>query len=150
MDEERAISIIQTVLAPKSLNLVQIEIIRGVLAGESYQKIATTAKVARSKPDGGAVEKYQVGYIRETGAQLWQLLTQRLGTKVTKKNLAAVLLWYVKQTEFQAATDRTERAIVDWGEGNHLPAANREIDRHFYGRTEELAIGVCPSAAGRS
>jgi len=109
MDAERAIAIINTVLAPKSLNSVQIQIIRGVIAGDSYQKIAATKvnSIVARLPQSGAnspistrsgktlrlqARGYQTAYIKETAARLWQSLSQRLGQKVTKKSLAAVLI----------------------------------------------------------
>ena len=45
MDVNRAIAIIESILAPKSLNHIQIEIVRGVIAGNSYQQIVDTTKV---------------------------------------------------------------------------------------------------------
>ncbi len=161
MDSEQAIAIIETVLAPKPLSLVQIEIVRGVIAGDSYQEIVAIAK-AEPEVDRADVKRmggYQISYIKETGAQLWQTLSQRLGKKVTKKSLAAVLLWYTKQLEFGQSTDRTNRKspqiATDWGAGIQQLSANLEIDdppretrpvgatepltTQFYGRTEELA-----------
>jgi WD40 repeat protein len=153
MDADRAITIIETVLDPKSLNSVQVEIVRGVLAGNSYQEIAVAAKAISSSrqqrlqssadtkppPNGGGA--YQIGYIRETGAQLWQSLSLKLGQKVTKKSLAAILFWYEKQPEFQLAIDRNlgRRVTADWGTRSQQPAANLD-GKGFYGRTEELAI----------
>ena len=40
MDASLALAIIETVLAPKSLSSVQIQIICGVITGCSYQQIA--------------------------------------------------------------------------------------------------------------
>jgi WD40 repeat protein len=174
MDADRAIAIIEAVLAPKSLNSVQIQIIRGVIAGKSYREIATAARadlLPEPPFDENAIESdrsaqtelvptskrgaggYQLGYIRETGAQLWQSLSQRIDHKVTKNSLAAVLLWYTRQPRSQPApgsnlpselgnllavpqldSDRAEAVLTD-----RLPAATPALDR-FYGRTEELAI----------
>ena len=137
MDAEQAIAIIETVLAPKSLTPVQIQIIRGVIAGNSYQQIIVAAKANETKHSGG----YQISYIRETGAQLWQSLGQRLGQKVTKNSLAAVLLWYIKQPEFMLANGGGFRQIsTDWGEGIQRPGGDLELEQRFYGRTAELAI----------
>jgi NB-ARC domain len=160
MDADRAIAIIETVLAPKSLNLVQIQIIRGVLAGQSYQQIVTAAK---ADPEGGSdvleiapsdrkrTKSYQLCYVKETGAQLWQLLSQKFGQKVTKSSLAAVLLWYVQQSESrledrptlpaaaEIGTDDLDRLPARRSDCDGLPAANLEPDVQFYGRTEELA-----------
>jgi WD40 repeat protein len=161
MDADRAIAIIETVLAPKSLNPVQIQIIRGVLAGQSYQQIVAAAKVepdeivaaepALDPSDRKRTKSYQLGYIKETGAQLWQLLSQQLGQKVTKSSLAAVLLWYAKQPEFKLAdrptlpagasalVDDLDRRAEQQADFDRPASANLDVDAHFYGRTEELA-----------
>jgi NB-ARC domain len=139
MDADRAIAIIETVLAPKSLNPVQIQIIRGVVAGQSYQQIVATAKAESELDphDRQLAKSYQIGYVKETGAQLWQLLSQKLGQKVTKSSLAAVLLWYSKRTEFQFEDrDLHDRARTDF---DRQLATNLDSDAHFYGRMEELA-----------
>ena len=173
MDADRAIAIIEAVLAPKSLNYVQMQVVRGAIAGRSYQEIAIAPRSdLLSQPWGASMTEaevadaatpetprgYQIGYIREIGAQLWQSLSTRLGQKVTKNSLAAVLLWHTKQPGYQPAPDSnlgsesienlenllrsvpsdsvtlTERAPVEL-----LPVNDPEHDR-FYGRTEELAI----------
>ncbi|WP_310426410.1 NB-ARC domain-containing protein [Chamaesiphon sp. VAR_48_metabat_135_sub] len=159
MDADQAIAIIETVLAPKSLNSVQSQIVRGVIAGNSYQQIIAVAKAntqeiesGLDKADGtGRLRRYQLSYIRETGARLWQSLSQKLGQKVTKNSLAAVLLWYSKQPDFALAqsgnlpADSTvgrvgfERNSTDWGEGIQHSGSDLEIDNRFYGRNEEIA-----------
>jgi NB-ARC domain len=143
MDVNRAIAVIESILAPKSLNHVQIEIVRGVIAGSSYQEIVDTTKVdtlasqqARETEleniDSG---KYKIGYVKTTAAQLWQLLSQRLDRKVSKDSLAAVLLWHVKQSAARAAMDSQN-------EEEDLPQSrvNLSLDGDFYGRTEEITI----------
>jgi hypothetical protein len=45
MNVDRAIAIIESVLAPKLLNYVQIEIVRGAIAGNTYQEIIDTTEV---------------------------------------------------------------------------------------------------------
>lgn len=160
MDADRAIAIINTVLAPKSLNSVQIQIIGGAIAGDSYQKIAATrvnsssARILQSsanssissrsgKTDRLQARGYQTAYIKETAARLWQSLSQRLGRKVTKKSLAAVLIWYVKQPKLMLTEDSRSNSsdLQRWTNGSDVnrrmePVA---IDAGFYGRTEELA-----------
>jgi WD40 repeat protein len=166
MDADRAIAIIETVLAPKSLNSVQIHVIRGVIAGNSYREIATAARadfLPEQIFDASAAEAeiaaissseksgYQIGYIRETGAQLWQVLSNRIGQKVTKNSLAAVLLWYTKQPEYQPLIGNLAvesiGSVSDSGDLDDLDpvdlpqVSSVELDnRFFYGRTEELAM----------
>ncbi len=145
MDAERAITIVETLLAPKSLNIVQTQIIRGVIAGASYQQIVVAT--AADAPDSfgkKASGRYKIGYVKETGAQLWQSLSLRLGQKVTKKSLAAVLFWYAKQQELSLAPNGTSssttlRPTTDWGAGIVAPGSEFATAERFYGRIEELA-----------
>ena len=147
MDVNRAIAIIESILAPKSLNHVQREIVRGAIIGSSYQQIVDTTKVdtlasqqARAteleKIDSG---KYKLGYVKTTAAQLWQLLTQRLDRKVTKDNLAAVLLWYVNQSVARAAMDSQVESGEDLPDRDiQQSRVNFGLDGDFYGRSEEI------------
>jgi SpoVK/Ycf46/Vps4 family AAA+-type ATPase len=149
MDADRAIAIIEAVLGVKSLNSVQIQIVRGVMAGNSYQEIALMASAEESvsppqyplvsKPSKRLAGQYQVGYLRETGAQLWQSLSQRLGRKVTKKSLGAILLWYAKQSQSIATVDDVRSAESIATRIDAWECTSVTGDR-FYGRTEELAI----------
>ena len=162
MDADRAIAIIETILAPKALSLVQIQIVRGVIAGRTYQEIAAANDLNEFVSGGGAVDsaaqagtclpRYQLSYLRETSAQLWQSLSHRLGQKVTKKSLAAVLYWYVKQLETETADleagaqlpsaelHRSTSCLVSmsWA-GFAAVAPDIDKDNSFHGRTEELA-----------
>jgi WD40 repeat protein len=136
MDVDRALAIIKTVLAPKSLTSVQIQIIQGVIAGQSYQEIAAIERPDRANHRAGG---YKLAYIKETGSQLWQTLSQRLGHKVTKKSLVAVLVWYEKQLDRISDPDRAAK-LTDWGEGLQRPGVEiDEFSDRFYGREAELA-----------
>jgi NB-ARC domain len=142
MDTDRAITIIESVLAPKVLNYVQIEIVRGVLAGSSYQEIVKPLP-EQGEPDES--EKYKISYVKDVAAELWKTLTPRLGKKVTKKSLAAVLLWYTKQPGFRLA-DSNDPSLEDFqlmssdrSGGIESSRAILAIDGGFYGRMEEFA-----------
>jgi hypothetical protein len=139
MDADRAIAIIERVLAPKVLNHVQREIIRGVLAGSSYQEIV---KPEGDRANANNVEKYKVSYVKDVAAELWKTLTPRLGKKVTKKSLAAVLLWHIKQLELNLM-DSIDSSFDDSSVvGNKIESSGAilDIDGAFYGRMEELDI----------
>jgi NB-ARC domain len=137
MDVDRAIAVIESILAPKSLNQVQLEIVRGVMAGSSYQQIATAGIEAR---------KYKINYVKEAAAQLWQTLTLMLGRKVTKNSLAAVLLWYVRQPAARLVESTTdngsdgESICSDGDRQIQLSGVNLNLESDFYGRTAEIAI----------
>jgi NB-ARC domain len=94
------------------LNDVQIAVLAGTLAGESYPTLADQST-------------YTVEYIREVGAKLWQLLTQALGEPVNKKNIRSVLQRYQESVAITAL----ERQYF-WGEAIDVSI--------FYGRTQEL------------
>ena len=148
MDVNQAIAVIESILAPKSLNHIQIEIVRGVIAGSSYQQIVDTTKVdtlASQQARATEVEtidsgKYKVSYVKTTAAQLWQLLSQRLDhqEKVTKDNLAAVLLWYVKQSAARGLVNNQNQSGADLSPpGSQESSVNFGLDGDFYGRTAE-------------
>ncbi len=146
MDASLALAIIETVLAPKSLSSVQIQIIRGVIAGQSYQEIANPIGDLSRQELG----TYQISYIKETGARLWHALNLKLEKKVTKKSLAAVLSWYAKQSGFELESDRgllikppskkIQSRSTDWGEGIQLQTTTLGFDWQFYGRSAELDL----------
>jgi hypothetical protein len=162
IDADRLIAIVESMLAPRSLSFVEMQIIRGAIGGKSYKEIAAIVKpnLSLDQTDSVAnetlaigkrgVNSYQVSYIKETGAQLWQSLSQKLGGKVTKKSLAAVILWYSNQPEFKDAEDRDirttsvansnnfQRVPQDWRMRTQQSISQIEVDR-FYGRTEELS-----------
>jgi NB-ARC domain len=148
MDVNRATTVIESILAPKLLNYIQSEIVRGAIAGSSYQQIIDTTKVdtpASQQARETEIEtidsgKYKISYVKTTAAQLWQLLSQRLDRKVTKDNLAAVLLWYVKQSAARATMDSQIDEIGNPLDRDIQPSSvNFGLDRDFYGRTEEIA-----------
>ena len=64
MNADLAITIIEAVLAPKSLNIVQQEIIRGAIEGRSYQAIIAAMDlglVAGAVAAAGAAAQASVG-----------------------------------------------------------------------------------------
>lgn len=155
MDADRAITIIESLLAPKSLNAVQLEIVRGVIAGYSYQQIVTLAKVDPQVPSSAGetnltaifdnaenveTRKYKISYVKETAAQLWQSLTPRLGRRVTKHSLAAVLLWYSRLPETTTVGFKNFQPISPAkNQEVHSSGLNSGVEGSFYGRTQEMA-----------
>ena len=135
MNAELVITIIEAILAPRSLNLVQSEIIRGAILGKSYQAIIATMEA----DDATRTERYQMSYIKETGATLWQSLSLRLGCRVTKTNLGAVMRWCAQQPEFSSLSGSARSPVkIDWGDSWHRQSRDGDSESCFYGRTEEL------------
>lgn len=114
MTFEEALAIVTAVLAPRSLTKLQTDVFRGAWNQKSYLKISLELK-------------HEYGYIKDIGAELWQMLTQTLGLKVTKLNLQEALVQYVQQRPSASEQNRQ----VDWGEAPEVS--------HFCGRQAQLA-----------
>ncbi|RUT06428.1 hypothetical protein DSM106972_026850 [Dulcicalothrix desertica PCC 7102] len=117
MTLEEALAIITAVLAPRFLSELQTNVFRGAFLGQSYLKMSRSLN-------------HKEGYIKDVGAELWQLLTEALGIKVTKLNLHEALTQYVLQLRDNKAFSSSKR--VDWGEAPDVS--------QFYGRDPQLAL----------
>lgn len=118
MTFEEALAIITAVLAPRFLTELQIGVFRGAFLKHSYLKISRELN-------------HKEAYIKDVGAELWQLLTEALGIKVTKLNLQSAITQYVQQ---QRGLPVLSHGGVDWGEAPDVVA------EHFYGRRTQLAM----------
>ncbi len=123
MNEERAISLLHRLLESEKLNDVQELVFRLSWQGKTYQQIAEESD-------------YDNDYIRDIGFHLWRSLSQKLGIKVTKKNIHSVLTDYVihhfeaREKSLQEQFMVSRQQFRDWGEA---------VDtRIFYGRGAEL------------
>ncbi|MBD2067653.1 AAA family ATPase [Leptolyngbya sp. FACHB-671] len=119
MTFEEALAIVTTALAPQSLSDLQTNVFRGAWNKDSYQKISLKLN-------------HEYSYIKDVGAELWQLLTQRLGIQVTKLNLQTVLTQYAQQGQIHSPVGLQQRSRVDWGEAPDVS--------HFCGRRAQLAV----------
>ena len=117
MTQDEAENIIRA-LMPKCLSTLQTEVFQRSWQKLSYNKIASDLS-------------HQYSYIKDVGAELWKLLSQALGIKVTKTNLQNALRKYVQQEQI----------------GNHLPASSqhKRVDwgeapdtYQFHGRQKQL------------
>jgi hypothetical protein len=88
-------------LVPKTLSPIQLEIFCKSWNKHPYRKIARELN-------------HEYSYIKDVGAQLWQLLTQAFGIQVTKLNLQEVLARYAQQAQINSRL--TTVRLVDWGE----------------------------------
>src|SRR6476646_4678489 len=86
MDAEEALLMVEQALTPQGLSNLQVTVLRQVWEEKSYQEIAHFCG-------------YEVGYIKQTGSQLWQLLSQALGEKVSKSNIQSILRRYSQRRE---------------------------------------------------
>ncbi len=118
MTLEEALEIIAAALIPRSLSELQIDVFRGAWNKQSYFKIALELN-------------HKDGYIKDVGAELWQLLSQTFGVKVTKLNLQEVLMQYAQQEHLRDSSALAEAKRMDWGEAPDVS--------QFYGRQIQLA-----------
>ncbi|MBV9388482.1 MAG: AAA family ATPase [Chroococcidiopsidaceae cyanobacterium CP_BM_ER_R8_30] len=112
------------------LNKIQKIIFQESWKGDSYIEIANNFS-------------YDIGYVTDSGSKLWQLLSELIGEKVTKKNFQLVLEQYRSnihdgKTEFfqKSVTEPISYATLNAGECQDWGEA---IDVSFFcGRTAEL------------
>lgn len=126
MSIDEALQILKRILDRTQLNKVQELVFRHAWEDKSYLEIA-------------AATGYDAGYIKDSGAKLWQLLTDSLGERVTKQNFQGVLRQLLqKQQQESSLSDRPTHTNAS------LPISQRDwgdaIDTStFYGRSAELA-----------
>jgi WD40 repeat protein len=118
MNFEEVLPVIERILESKQLNTIQQLVIEYSLAGLSYLEISKRTD-------------YDVGYVKDTGAQLWRLLTNALGQEVTKKNIRAVLRQLLQNdAPISKELPEISENSRDWGEAVDTGT--------FYGRTAEI------------
>ena len=103
MTYEEAIALVTATIAPQSLSELQIAVLRGAWNKQSYHQISLELN-------------HEYSYIKDVGAQLWQLLTQELEIGVTKLNVQDVLTQYALQERTCDRPASLPRDRVDWGE----------------------------------
>jgi WD40 repeat protein len=118
MTPEAALEWIEQAIAPRQLNKIQQLVFQQTWQGLSYIEIGKTTG-------------YDLRYVKDTGYQLWRILSEGLGEKITKQNIKAVLKHYIRQhQEALSIATKSLNTLQDWGE-----AVDTEI---FYGREQEL------------
>jgi hypothetical protein len=91
MTYKEASTLVTANIAPQSLSELQINVIRGAGNKQSYHQISLELN-------------HEYSYIKDMGAQLWQMLTQELEMGVIKLNLQDLLRQYALQ---KRACDRS-------------------------------------------
>ncbi len=135
LDIEVAVALADHLIAAKTdkhLSTLQAAIFRGSWLGQKYEKIAQECYCSDT-------------HVRIVGAELWDLLSQSLGEKVTKKTFKAALERYsqeakepetltLQNTEEELTFDPLSIGNVqlDWGEAPDVTI--------FYGRNREQAV----------
>src|ERR671932_2296493 len=135
MNPEEALTIVEQALSEDRLSKLQVTVFRHAWEEQSYQAIAKTSG-------------YELGYVKQTGSQLWQLLSKAFGEKVTKSNVQLVLQRKARERSQESGITKNHQLIThhqqhpiqkpkskiqnrnDWGDAPDVSA--------FYGRNEEL------------
>lgn len=122
MTVEQALSFVDTLLQPESINHVQELVFRGAWEEQVYEEMATESG-------------YDADYLRDVGSKLWKSLSQALGEKVTKNNFRSVLRRRVEEKPSLLSTNVCSTSLtnsLNW---------NVAIDpSDTWGRESELAI----------
>jgi WD40 repeat protein len=100
---QEAIEIVAAALEPEILSQLQIGIFQGAWEKQSYRKIASKLG-------------HEYSYIKDVGAELWQILTHGLGIEVTKLNLPNAVGRYVQQAHDRNQSVPSICSQTDWGE----------------------------------
>jgi hypothetical protein len=144
MNNEEALGIVKKALSEERLSKLQATVFCHAWEEQSYLEIA--------KKLG-----YEVGYVKQIGSQLWQVLSRAFGEKVTKSNVQLVL----KRKVREGGLGSGEKGAGEYGSRGELPnyppfnlklkTQNSKLSpvrtdwgdavdvSFFYGRTEELA-----------
>jgi hypothetical protein len=118
MDVDEALCLLDQLWQQRLSNIQEL-VLRQTWQGLTYAEIAESSD-------------YETDYIKFVGFQLWQLLSEALGEKVTKSNIKSVLRRIAsKNTSSTVATHQLCSANRDWEE-----AINVSV---FYGRAPEIA-----------
>lgn len=119
MTIEEALGVLDLVLQ-ESLNNTQELVFRYAWEGRTYEEIAE-------------ILGYVTDYIRSVGAQLWSVLSDAFGERVTKNNLQTVLRrWVQQRPELKPAKPKPLNSYQDWGDAPDVLG--------FVGRSDELAM----------
>ncbi|MCG6135206.1 MAG: NB-ARC domain-containing protein, partial [Nostoc sp. LLA-1] len=137
LSAKEALAIIDTVISPEILSDIQQDVFPEMWEGLTYEQIAEKLG-------------YQPDYIKYVGFQLWRLLTEAFGEKVTKSNFRSVLRRYSgknsshtdvaasngenpPQVKCQESSELQQRQCYqDWGDAVDVSA--------FYGRASDREI----------
>lgn len=98
MRSPEIVSKVEAHLYPRLLSRVQVIVLQESWDGKSYRAIART-------------HGYNEGFIRNVGAELWQLLTDAIGQKVTKSTLKWRLQMHFYQTSGGVLVNSTTHPV---------------------------------------
>ena len=87
MTIDEALIVLDSILGREQLTHLQETVFRRAWEGQTYEQIATS-------------EDYDPDYVKLVGSQLWQMVSEQVGQRVTKNNFRVVLRqWRRKRDE---------------------------------------------------
>lgn len=109
MNGQEAVTILDRILGDQELSSIQRTILEKSFLGISYKEIAEETK-------------YNFNYIKDSGYRLWQLMSEVLGEKVSKKNIHSKLTKYASVLDDDTFSHQLRHSVVsshyDVAEGN--------------------------------
>ena len=157
MDNQAALTLIRSILAPRELSSLEEMVICYSWEGKRYREMALTLG-------------YEEGYLKDTGSRLWQSLSDSLGYPVSKKRLRYTLTELVAQSQIAKAAPKadtvspenapaslpdkafpTERSLPELERLIEYPGAPLSFGSPFYIRrspVEELAVSALQYSGG--
>jgi WD40 repeat protein len=101
MNANEALALLEAVLSGNRLSTLQKTVFCHTWDDQSYLEIARRSG-------------YELGYIKQTGSQLWQLLSQALDAKVTKHNVQQVVRQIGQQRHAPIAAAYSSSGLGTW------------------------------------
>lgn len=118
MNYQEALEIINRVLCPKSLSYIQKLVLSQSWEGKTYKEIAQESGYAED-------------YIKEVGSNLWNLLSEALEERVTKKNLPLILAQQATREQLPRQ-ELAEKPVI--GETSAVGAGSQERVNNLSGQ----------------
>jgi WD40 repeat protein len=103
MNANEALALLEAILSNNRLSQLQKTVFFHTWEDQSYGEIARRSG-------------YELGYIKQTGSQLWQLLSQALNEKVTKHNVQQVV-----QRKMTATHPSASRSVSEYAQTAQPP-----------------------------
>lgn len=99
MTPDEALGLVEKALTEERLSKLQVTVFQCAWEEQSYQEIARSSG-------------YEVGYLKQAGSQLWQLLSKAFGEKVTKNNVQLVLKRKAREFIYQGEYQQNEQDLT--------------------------------------
>ncbi|MEL7037289.1 MAG: AAA-like domain-containing protein [Cyanobacteria bacterium J06592_8] len=128
--DEDTLILINRIVSSLQLNTVQATVIQLSWSGQTYEEIAESSG-------------YSIQHIRDVGYQLWKLLSEFFGEKVTKKNFQSVIMRRLSQYENSENLENSDTGISS--KAPPLPVSISDLKSSIhYRETHKRPGGLIP------